>query len=133
MIIITPEIKDKVLVVLLSADSSSLDFDYRDSKIDYGIEPLYVKLILDQFQDLGLIKVTYMIGNRVRNHLSAKAMDLHRHGGFVGEEEILKSNLEKLGLELDTLSKNLMPNNIEKASKISQIASTIMQGLTLLQ
>lgn len=133
MIIITPEIKDKVLVVLLSANSPSFDLDYRDSKIDYGIEPLNVKLILDQFQDLDLIKVTYMIGNRARIHISAKAMDLHRHGGFVGEEEILKSNLEKLGLELDTLSKNLMPDNIEKASKISQIASAIMQGLTLFQ
>lgn len=133
MTIITPEIKDRVLADLLSAETPSFAIDYRDSKTEYGIDSPYVKLILDQFQDLGLIKVNYLMGMRARILLNVKAMDLHRHGGFVCEEEILKSNLEKLGLELEILSKQLMHDNIERASKISQIASAIMQGLTLFQ
>ena len=58
-------------------------------------------------------------------------MDLHRHGGFTVEEELLKGNIEKLGLELDVLSKQLSPNYTEKATQIAQIASMVMQGLTL--
>ncbi len=133
MIIITPEIKDKVLADLLSADEPTFTLEYRDSQDEYGFSPQYMKLILDQFQDVGLIKATYLTGYRARIHVLAKAMDLHRHGGFVGEEEILKGNLEKLGLELESLSKQLQPNHIEHASHISQIASAIMQGLTLFQ
>ena len=82
---------------------------------------------------MGLIQVTYFTGYGARINVQAKAMDLYRHGGFIAEEEILKGNIEKLGLELDTLSKQLTPNHIEQASHLSQIAAAIMQGLTLFQ
>ena len=82
MTIITPEIKDRILADLLSAETPSFAIDYRDSKTEYGIDSPYVKLILDQFQDLGLIKVNYLMGMRARIFINVKAMDLHRHGGF---------------------------------------------------
>lgn len=131
MLIITPEMKDKVLADLLSADNPSFDLDYQDSETEYGFAPAYVKLILDDFASKELIKVTYVMGNRARIHVKAKAMELHQHGGFVVEEEILKGNLEKLGLELETLAKQLSPDYAEKASQISQIASAVLQGLSL--
>lgn len=133
MIIITPEMKDKVLADLLSAEFPSFTFQYRDSQDEFGIPPQYVELILNQFENMGLINATYFTGYGARINLLAKAMDLYRHGGFIAEEEILKGNIEKLGLELDTLSKQLTPNHIEQASHISQIASAIMQSLTLFQ
>lgn len=123
--------KDKVLVDLLSADTPSFTLQYGNSKDVYGFEPYYVKLILDQFQEMGLIKITYFTRYGAQVHVLAKAMDLHRHGGFVVEEEILKGNIEKLSLELEALSKQLSPNQLEKFSHIAQIASSIMQGLTL--
>ena len=46
MLIITPQIKDKVLERLLSADNPSFEFDYKDSKTQYDISPDYVELIL---------------------------------------------------------------------------------------
>lgn len=131
MIIITPEIKDKVLEGLLSHDTTAFTFEYENSNVDYGVLPDYVKLILDDFTALGLIKATFMTGACARIHIQAKAMDLYRHGGFAVEEELLKSNIEKLGLELDLLSKQLTPNYTEKASQIAQIASAIMQSLEL--
>lgn len=133
MIIITPEMKDKVLADLLSADFLSFTYQYKDSQEDYGFHPQYVTLILNQFREMGLIQVTYFTGYGARINVQAKAMDLYRHGGFIAEEEILKGNIEKLGLELDTLSKQLTPNHIEQASHLSQIAAAIMQGLTLFQ
>ena len=131
MVIITPQIKDLVLADILSAEEPSFIFNYQDSKNEYGISPAYINIILDQFVELGLIKLTYLIGSKAKITIQAKAMDLHRHGGFTVEEELLKGNIEKLGLELDVLSKQLSPNYTEKATQIPQIASMVMQGLTL--
>lgn len=123
--------KDRVLADLLSADTPSFDFNYSNSLADYKVSPEYIKIILDEFSELGLVKLKYFYGNSARIHVQAKAMDLHRHGGFKAEEELLKGNIEKLGMELDLLSKQLAPNYTEKAAYIAQIGSAIMQGLTL--
>ena len=131
MVIITPQIKDLVLADILSAEEPSFIFNYQDSKNEYGISPTYIDIILDQFVELGLIKLTYLIGSKAKITIQAKAMDLQRHGGFTVEEELLKGNIEKLGLELDVLSKQLSPNYTEKATQIAHIASMVIQGLTL--
>lgn len=129
--IITPQIKDKVLAELLSGDSPVFDFDYTDSETTFGFNPMYMKIILDDFQDCGLIKSTYYGSAGARIHIKAKAMDLFNHGGFTAEEEILKANINKLGFELEVLSKQLEPKYLEIATNLSQIGSAIMQGLTL--
>lgn len=131
MVIITPQIKDKILTILLSAESPRFIFQYRDSEGEFGISPQYVKMILDHFAELGLIKITHFLGGSAQIVITTKAMDLHRHGGFTGEEEILKANIEKLGLELESLAKTLSPNHLEQASHISQIGSAILQALSL--
>lgn len=131
MQIITPDIKDKILEALLSADNPSFDFRYNDSKEKYGISPNYVEMILKDFIDQGLIRAKFYIGNGALIHIQTKAMDLYRHGGFVAEEDLLKANIDKLRLELESLSKQLEPKYTEKASYIAQIAGAIMQGLTL--
>lgn len=131
MLIITPQIKDKVLESLLSADNPNFEFNYKDSKTEYGISPDYVELILNEFVRLGLIKAKFFIGNGALIHIQAKAMDLFSHGGFTAEEDLLRKNIEKLRLELDVLSKQLEPKFMEKASQLAQIASAVMQGLTL--
>lgn len=131
MQIITPEIKDKMLEELLSADNPTFDFKYDNSSAEYGVSPNYVEMILKDFDDQGLIRAKFHIGNGARIHIQAKAMDLYRHGGFVAEEELLKANIDKLRLELESLSKQLEPKYTEKASYIAQIAGAIMQGLAL--
>lgn len=131
MFIITPKIKDIILEDLLSAEPN-INFNYRDSETKYGFKPQYVKMILEQFEEIGLTKNTrYFTGYGAMVHLQAKAMDLYRHGGFAAEEELLKANIEKLGRELDLLAKQLGPNYIEKAANIAQIGSAIMQALVL--
>ncbi|EGQ11790.1 hypothetical protein HMPREF9136_2632 [Prevotella dentalis DSM 3688] len=131
MFLITPEMKDIVLADLLSADKPRFKFDYDNSQEEYGFAPSYTKMLLDQFQNLGLLKITYSYSDGAVIEISTKAMDLYRHGGFKAEEELLKSNIEKLSLELQNLSKQLEPKYAEKASQLAQIAGTLMQGLTL--
>ena len=86
---------------------------------------------MNQFEELGLIKKTDYVGNKACIDIQIKAMDLYRHGGFTAEEELLRNNIEKLGMELDLLSKQLAPKFVEKASQLAQIGGAIMQGLTL--
>lgn len=132
MFLITPKIKDIILGDLLSAEQANFVFNYRDSETKYDIKPQYVKMILEQFEEIGLTKTTkYFTGYSALVHIQAKAMDLYRHGGFATEEELLKANIEKLGRELDLLAKQLGPNYIEKAANIAQIGSAIMQALVI--
>lgn len=86
---VTAQIKDKVLADLLSNDRISFLFDYNNSKTKYNLFPEYIELILNQFEELGLIKKTYYIGNKANIDIKIKAMDLYNHGGFTAEEELL--------------------------------------------
>lgn len=129
--IITPKMKDSVLARLLSADDVYVFFDYTNSESDFGFKPEYMDLILNQFEEIGLIRKDDLIGSQTNIHVQIKAMDLHLHGGFTAEEELLKVNIEKLGMELDVLSNQLSPNLAEKASQLAQIASAILQGFAM--
>lgn len=61
MFLITPQIKDAVLRELLSIEQATIDFKYGDSETKYGFKPAYMKMILDQFEEIGLIKSTKYI------------------------------------------------------------------------
>ena len=63
--------------------------------------------------------------------VDVKAHDMWAHGGFTAQEEILKANIEKLDLQLQYLTKQLGPDYLDTASKISSIGSAIMSALPL--
>ena len=48
------------------------------------------------------------------------------------QEEILKGNIEKLGLEIDLLSKELSPDLLDKAQKLASFGNNILSVLKLI-
>ena len=61
--------------------------------------------------------------------VEANLFDLQRLGGFVAQEEILLTNLEKLGYELDELirvSGGLFQHKIERILEISASIATVV-------
>nr|DAY65667.1 MAG TPA: hypothetical protein [Caudoviricetes sp.] len=126
---ITAKGKDRLLCDLINAGMRFL-IEYSPEKNNYLTRDEFFA-VLDQFQDLGLLSQQKFIGGIINISIKAKAHDVFNQGGFTAQEEILKANIEKLNLELLSLSKNLEPNLLEKAANISAIGSAIISGLAL--
>lgn len=135
MNLITPEIKDNVLTDIISIDSDFIELTYDENALKYGISPNQFAMIIKQFIRMGFLenKGEFMGGGSGGIFITTTldAHDFLSHGGFYAQEEILKANINKLGLELETLSKELGSDFIEKANKISSIASNIVSFLNL--
>lgn len=131
MSLITPEIKDNILTDIISIDNDFIELNYDDA-FKYNISPNQFAMIIKQFIKMGFLenKGEFM-GGGIFITTTLDAHDFLSHGGFYAQEEILKANINKLGLELEALSKELGPNFIEQANKISSIASNIVSFLSL--
>lgn len=127
--LITPELKDKVLIDLLTPGSMKVSCNIHQTAKDLDIHSDLVEAIINQFERMGLIRTTKCLGGNMYININAEAHDLFAHGGFTAQEELLKANIEKLGLQLDTLSKHLSPDFLEKANQISSIAAAILSAL----
>lgn len=99
---ITPEEKDKVVNYIMSIEPIS-SVIYYDSIKGLNVTENEFYMILEQLGRMGLIeqKNGYSITKR------AELYDFVRRGGFVGQEELIKANIEKLNSELLVLSKEL--------------------------
>ena len=139
---ITPKLKDRVLDLLCS---STFEFDehYNLPKKAF-LEELFDKnepsksctenefvSILSQFQRIGLISGYANNSQTVEFEVLVEAQDFYSHGGFQAQEEILKANIEKLGNELELLSKELAPDHLDMANKLAGIGSAILSALPL--
>ncbi|MFA6201417.1 MAG: hypothetical protein WC679_13530 [Bacteroidales bacterium] len=128
MNLITPQLKDAILQDLINSDE--IQIEYSEYAPKYSISENNLNMILRQFDSKSLVKITsYKGGCIVR--VTANAHDYILHGGFVAQEEILKANIEKLGLELELLSKELEPKLLDKAEKIASLAHNILTALRL--
>lgn len=131
MRLITPSDKDKVLTFFVAkADNERfiVDFDTLQNELD--VEPQLVKVILNGFNQEDILDVKWM-NDSVRIVITYKAHDIISHGGFVAQDEILKSNIEKLDMQLQYLTKQLSPDYLDTAAKLSSIGSTILSALPL--
>ena len=134
MNLITPEIKDNILTDIISIDSYFIELTYDENALKYSISPNQFAMIIKQFIRMGLLesKGEFMGGaGGIFITTTLDAHDFLSHGGFYAQEEILKANINKLGLELEALSKELGSDFIEKANKISSLASNIVSFLNL--
>jgi len=123
---ITPIIKDRILNKLIST-GFSVKLNIKEEAMEFEIHPQELLIILEQFEEYGLIKLTKFLGGEMLIKFKAEAFDLNNHGGFVAQEELLTKNIEKLLLELERL-KPSMPDRIEK---ITSIISAITSALSL--
>ena len=130
MNLITPKIKDDVLQFLIKSEEMPIEIDYENLAQELTISSDMLGLIIEQFADMNLIKATDYIGGSLV-WITANAHDFICHGGFMAQEEILKSNIEKLGLEIDLLAKELEPKYLDKLEKISSLGANIVSVLKL--
>lgn len=129
---ITYKEKDKLMSYILSKGLIDFDINYDDVFPDEEISKNEFFLILRQFVDMGLLsRSKEMTGGASYIGVTAYLHDLFTHGGFKAREEILAASLEKLGYELDELSKSNDPKVLERIDKISGIAASISTALGL--
>lgn len=128
---ITAELKDRILKSLVET-GNRLTTNIHTDAADYDTDPDTYSLILDQFERQGYLSQSKCMGGEALLFLNAEAHDMVRLGGFVAQEEMLKANIQKLGLEIDLLCKELTPDLLDKAQKISAIGGSILAALKLM-
>ena len=130
---ITCELKDKILSDLVSIDGVMLAIDTREKGNDYAIDRFTYVSILEHFERKGfIIPDTITIDGGWLIKVTPEAHEFWQRGGFLVQEEILKGNIEKLGLEIDLLSKELSPDLLDKAKKLSSIGNNILSVLKMI-
>lgn len=129
---ITPILKDQILFDFVNNRNVSFDILYKDALSSFGTDRDTFVIILKYFEQKGLlyIKKGSEFGEKIT--LTVNAYDLVRLGGFIVEEEILKANIEKLGLEIDLLSKRLSPDLLDSVQKLSSISHSILSALSFI-
>jgi hypothetical protein len=128
---ITPEKKDIVVSSLVSRGERRFTLDLL-TLLNQGINLDEADIVIRELHSSGYIKCNGHLSCREVT-LNSQIFDLHRRGGFVGLEEILKANLEKLNGELLLLSSELNPTLKERVVNIANIASSIVSFLRLIQ
>lgn len=124
---ITPEEKDKVLTAIMAQPGTSTYLLYKHIP-NLKVSEDEFWLIIDQLKKKELIACN----NYGHITKTADLYDFCRHGGFTGQEEILKANLEKLNSELIILSSKLEPSQVERIKNITEIASSVATFLNLI-
>lgn len=127
---ITPELKDRILSDLVNSPINS-EVNINTDCDRYGIDSDEYFAILQHFERLNLISMDACLGGEVFIQTHIEAHDLWRTGGFTGQETLLKANIEKLGMEIDKLSRDLSPKQLDTAQKIASIGSSILSVLSL--
>lgn len=126
MELITPELKDRILEMLITQERPDLDMNSTAEEL--GVKPSWIKLILQQFEELGLCKAVFFTGGYVRIKISADAHDMALRGGFTAREKYLKDSIEKLEREV----KQLQAEFPSKAERFANILSGISSVVALL-
>ncbi len=131
MRLITPELKDVVLRAILAENKEAFKLRYLDVFPNKEISKGQFELILLQFKKMGLLE-------EARNDLGyfyisviADIYDYFIHGGFIAQEELLRSNIQKLDYELTKLVKDINPGISDRIVKITGIVSSLTTALGL--
>lgn len=127
---ITPILKDKILEYICQADfERNIYIELKKILSELNIEFNDLLAILSQFERLGFISNLNLRRNVTTFFLivHVDALDFKNRGGFLVYEYELKMKLEKMALEIDSLSKTFP----EKASVFTNIAADIASCLSL--
>ena len=122
---ITPKIKDEILSSFIECGMSCETNIYNECE-EFQLTHQEYAAVVSQLEEMNLLKTNRCMDGTIFIFLTANAHDFFNRGGFAVQEEILKANINKLGLELETLSKELEPKFAEKAARITVIANNIL-------
>ncbi len=133
MQVITPAVKDDILsyICIKCPPENFFKIDTEEILRDIECDFNTLDAILSQFQRLNFLS-KLGVGDTTTFVPHLEATDFKQRGGFVAQEEIFETNIKRLLLEVDNLKKQLSPDQLETANKISSIASAIFSGLALL-
>lgn len=127
---ITPELKDKVLCQLTMFS----DYRCKSSEIQVdGLTHAQVIAILRQMAHEGMITIVEDYPFILNIAITSQVDEFWRMGGYSARELLFKTDLEKLGKELDALSEKLHPSVLESLNEISTLASAVVGALQLLR
>lgn len=117
---ITPYLKDHVLNTLCKNCKPEQFFTFKPSDInDINFDDL--NAILNQFQRIGIIEDLNSRRISISLFIRLDAFDLQRMGGFTAQELLVKTSLEKLQLEVESLQQSFP----EKAETFTTILANI--------
>jgi hypothetical protein len=119
---ITPEMKDRVLRALVfnAPLEKLLDIETEQLTKNIDVPSNYIEAILKQMERMGFVsEVSTRDGIDIICHIELH--DFYRKGGFVAQEAIMQTQLEKMHTELLVLQKELEPDHLDKANKLSGI------------
>ncbi len=117
---ITPHLKDHVLNTLCQNCKPEQFCSFKPSHIeDISFENL--NAILNQFQRIGIIEDLNCRLHSISLILRLDAFDFQRMGGFTAQELLVKTSLEKLQLEVESLQQSFP----EKAETFTTILANI--------
>lgn len=129
--IITPQDKDLIVDAIIGKKKVTFNFRYEDVPLT-ELSKEQFQLVINQLIEMKLIDHSgYLDGGKVT--VRAEMYDFYNHGKFWAQEQLLKTNLEKLGYELDALSKIAYPELTDRLVIIGQIAASITAVLPLLR
>jgi hypothetical protein len=100
---ITPQLKDKLLKQLISAEYRHFSVSLNDLCTALGVGADVIDCLIDHFSEMGLCDVERLVGGTFDISLHVEADDLWLRGGFVGREELYQKELLKLEKELEDL------------------------------
>jgi len=133
--LITTKIKDDILNWLCAniplGEPSDINCVELENKI--GINSDALGAILDDFAEMGLIDSLIVLaeeGGLFIVTLKLKAHSLVQTGGFAIIDALNEANIQKLLFELDSLRKQLKPDQLDTYNKIASIISSIATVLT---
>ena len=126
---ISSQTKDRILSKFVSVSTMRCATNIKTDCKAHDLTSAEYSAIIDQFEKMGLIECSRYLGGNIMICISVDAHDFYSRGGFVGQEMLLKANIEKLGLELDKLAIDLAPEHLATAQKIATIGSAIMSAI----
>lgn len=124
---ITPKLKDLVLKSFVDYPQKKFRIKLQEQAKDYKIDSNTLEIILDYFEQMGFFEQCKMLGGTIDIYMKVPAYDFYSRGGFIGQEELLTKNIQKLLLEIE----NLKPSIPDKVSTITSIISNITTALGL--
>ena len=126
----TPAIKDQILKDIMDAQQERISVNEKVWCEKYCTSPYMLNLALQQFEDMGLLKLN---STKTSTDILLKmaAIDFVRRGGFIVAEEIITASLEKLQLEIESLQKTFPERAntwLSMAANIATISAAFQLG-----
>lgn len=123
--------KDAMIAWLIKQISENIQFTSRRMAQEFGVQDVMIRLFLKQLAKKELIEYSELGSGYVMCYPTMDLYDFHRMGGFVGIEDELLKNIEKLDLELKHL-KAEFPEKVETLANASTFLSVIVSAASKL-